>query len=1029
MERAESLPVSGERRLYRFGEFQVDPVRRRLLRDGETIAVTSKAFSLLVVLLERHGQVIEKEELFRRIWPDTYVTEANLTQNISSLRKALGERASDRRFIVTVPGQGYSFVGDVIEVSNDSSGVFPIVRLEEPRPSAPSAAEPQELAQDEARPEAKSEAAPEPESAAVPEVEMAPPRPWRHRVVSALAGVAGLVALVVILVQVLVRSGVPLPGAAKPPSEAVAAASQRPSVAVLGFKDLGGDSKSTWLRVALSEMLSTQLSAGGQARLVSGENVTRARQSLSIPYTASLQPSDLAGLHTILRADLIVAGSYLALDGEKGRKIRLDLQVMKLPEGTTVATLTDVGRETDLFDIVTRVGARLRQALKLEKLSPGQVQAVQALHPTIPEATRLTAEGLARLRAYDPMQARGLLERAVGIEPGSATIHSLLSRTWYDLGDDARSLQEARQARDLSFSLPREERLAIEARFYAAGKQWPQAAEVYRSLWTFFPDDVDHGLQLATCLTNAGRAGEALDILAILRQSPAGQNDPRIDLEEARAAWRIADVATQVRAAESAEAKARRSGEKLALAKALAMQGIVLRDTGKPQEAVSRFREAEQLARAVGHPWTAGMALSNLGATLQALGDLDEAELRHQQSLDIARQLGSALGIASQLFSLAQLHQERGELAEALRLFDESRAVYVEMGDHLMQGRNLASMAWIFLWQGDVVAAQRNAEEAVAETQAVGNRADEARAREVLASILAWQGEVAGAQNQVDASLRLLLGFKRPALATTVLASSADMLARLGDLDMARRRLEQAAAVDRRAGDKRASLLLLGARARLALRAGDVAAARDFGEDLLRRSRQMGARGIEAWALYELGRAQRAAGDLPAARASFQGSLRKSGEVGDALQSAVTRLELARLELSAERPGEAAGLARAVAAWAAPRNLTGLEAQAHAVMAEALLAEGRTAEAVAAAERARHLVRATQDRELALVTAAPLARTEAAAGDLAGGLQDLRAAIAEAERIGFVTIAREARLALGEIEARQGRVDQALHKL
>src|SRR6185436_10290810 len=276
-------------------------------------------------------------------------------------------------------------------------------------------------------------------------------------------------------------------------------------------------------------------------------------------------------------------------------------------------------------------------------------------------------------------QARRLLERAAEIEPGSATIHSLLSRTWYDLGNDARSLQEARLALDLSHSLLREERLAIEARFYAAGKKWPQAAEVYRSLWTFFPDDVDHGLQLATCLINAGRSGEALEILAILRRSPAGKDDPRIDLEEARAAWRLSDVATQIRAAESAEAKARRSGERLALAKALAMQGMALRDTGKPQEAVSRFREAERLARAVGHPWTAGMALSNLGATLQALGDLDEAELRHQQSLDIARQLGSALGIASQLYSLAELHQERGELAEALRLFAEARAVYLEI--------------------------------------------------------------------------------------------------------------------------------------------------------------------------------------------------------------------------------------------------------------------------------------------------------------------------------------------------------------
>jgi DNA-binding winged helix-turn-helix (wHTH) protein len=61
------------------------------------VQVTPKALSLLLVLLERPGEVVEKSELIQKVWPDTYVTEANLTQNISFLRKALGERANDRR--------------------------------------------------------------------------------------------------------------------------------------------------------------------------------------------------------------------------------------------------------------------------------------------------------------------------------------------------------------------------------------------------------------------------------------------------------------------------------------------------------------------------------------------------------------------------------------------------------------------------------------------------------------------------------------------------------------------------------------------------------------------------------------------------------------------------------------------------------------------------------------------------------------------------------------------------------------------
>ncbi|HYU33850.1 MAG TPA: tetratricopeptide repeat protein, partial [Thermoanaerobaculia bacterium] len=830
------LPLPGERRLYEFGEFRVDPVRRRLLRDGEPVAVTSKAFSLLVILLERRGQVVDKEELFRLVWPDTYVTEANLTQNVSSLRKALGERAGDRRYIVTVPGRGYCFAAEVMEVPSDASGAFPIPRLEDLRPVR---AEPAEAL------ETDGESWAAPEASAAPVTPVAPgalPRRLRRPGI-ALLGAAALLALGA-LSLLLVSPG----GLSRPRSQPAApvAANLRPSVAVLGFRNAGNPKtaqETAWLGVALSEMLSTELSAGGQARLIPGENVTQARQSLAIPSTSDLRRPDLAQLrarlHTILGADLVVAGSYVVLDLPGGRRqIRLDLRAMRLPDGTEVAALSEAGGESELFEIVSRAGARLRQALGLEPLSPGQVQAVQALHPAVPEAARLTAEGVARLRAYDPMKARDLLVRAAAIEPGSATIHSFLARAWYDVGDDVRSLQEARRARELSGSLPRQERLAIEARFYAAGKQWLQAAEVYRSLWTFFPDDIDHGLQLSTALINAGQCAEALKVLAALQQLPAGRDDPRIDLEESRAAYRLSDLSTQARAAASAEAKARRLGERLALARALVMQGMALVDMGKPQDAVPRFREAERLARVVGHPWTAGMALSNLGLALQALGEFDEAELRHEQSLAIARQLGAGIGIASQLRALARLHQDRGDLAEALHLLDEAQGAYVGIGDRLMEGTVRAGMAQILLQQGETGAAQRSAEEAVTAAREVGNRGEEARALEALASILTWQGEIAGSRRHLDAALHLLMRSRHPVLAVTTLVASSEVLARQGDMDLARRRIEQAIVVNQRAGDKRASALLFGARSRLALRMGNVAEARTMDEALLLLSRQ-----------------------------------------------------------------------------------------------------------------------------------------------------------------------------------------------
>ena len=1031
------MTESGERRIYQFGEFRVDPVRRRLLRGGEPVAVTSKCFSLLVVLLERHGEIVDKEELFREVWPDTYVTEANLTQNVSSLRKALGERAGDKRYIVTVPGRGYSFVAEVTEVSSDASGIFPIMRLEEvppvrsfPAPVVESVKVKDFNEANEAE-EVEQGLADTTESlgfqAAPVSVEPAKPRRWMRRTVAAL--LAALL-LAVAAAGLLLRRPKTVASPEEPPSAAVpVAAVHRPAVAVLGFRDLAGNPETAWLGVALSEMLSTELSAGGQARLISGENVARARQSLSIPYTENLKSTDLTRLRTLLGADLMVTGAYLALDGGEGRQIRLDLRVIDLPEGKLVATLSEVGKQSDLFEIVSRAGARLRQNLGLHEPSVEQARAVQALHPSNPEAARLDAQGLARLRAYDPVAARGFLERAAEIEPDSAVIHSHLSRAYFDLGNDARSLQEARRALDLSRSLPREDRLAIEARFYAAGKQWAQAVEIYRSLWTFFPDDIDHGLHLAETLINGGRAGEAMEILKTLRQTSAGREDPQIDVELARAARRTADFATEAWAAKAAEEKARKSGERLALARALIFQGDELLVAGQPETAAARFREAERLARAVGHPWTAGMALSNLGSALTALGDLGEADFRHRQSLDIARQLGSGLGIAAQLYTLGVLQQDRGELDESLALLQEALPAYVALGDRLMQGRVFVAMAQVQLRRGDVAAARRSAEEALTAAREVNNRADEARALDVGALVFSWQGDLASSNRYLDAALRILLGIKQPSLATAVLAASADVQARLGDLDLAWRRLEQAAATGKRASDKIASGRLFGARARLALRTGDVAEARSLSETMLIEARKMGARSFENWALYELGRAQLAAGEAMAARASFQSSLRKSTESNDALRTAVTRLELARLELFAGRPGEALKMAHDIAVWSAPRGFSWVEAEALCVVAEALLQEHRTAEAVKIGERIRKLVDTTQDRELILLTTGPLARIDAAAGEAEQAFRDLRLAIAEAERIGHVAAALEVRLALGEIEARERRGDQTLRDL
>jgi len=107
------MPEHDDSVMYQFGGFSVDGVRRRLLREGAPVQVTSKALDTLLYLIEHSGETVTKAELMNAVWHDTAVEENNLTQQISALRRIFGERPNDHRFIVTVPGRGYCFVAEI----------------------------------------------------------------------------------------------------------------------------------------------------------------------------------------------------------------------------------------------------------------------------------------------------------------------------------------------------------------------------------------------------------------------------------------------------------------------------------------------------------------------------------------------------------------------------------------------------------------------------------------------------------------------------------------------------------------------------------------------------------------------------------------------------------------------------------------------------------------------------------------------------------------------------------------------------
>ena len=111
--------------MYQFESFQLEPEERRLTRDGELVSLTPKAFDTLVFLVERAGHLVEKEELMKALWPDSFVEESNLSQYIFTLRKTLGETEDGGQFIETVARKGFRFVPFVTKLHLDPTPAKP----------------------------------------------------------------------------------------------------------------------------------------------------------------------------------------------------------------------------------------------------------------------------------------------------------------------------------------------------------------------------------------------------------------------------------------------------------------------------------------------------------------------------------------------------------------------------------------------------------------------------------------------------------------------------------------------------------------------------------------------------------------------------------------------------------------------------------------------------------------------------------------------------------------------------------------
>jgi len=542
-------------------------------------------------------------------------------------------------------------------------------------------------------------------------------------------------------------------GAAMAGSTGAAPASirARRSVAVLGFKNLSERSEEAWISTALSEMLTTELAAGEQLRAIPGENVAKMKISLSLPDTESYSKETLAKIRDNLSADDVVLGSYVPLGAGQ---IRVDIRLQDTHAGEILAAVSEKGAESQMDDLVGRAGAVLRQRLGVGEISAVEAAVVRATLPQSPAVARLYSEGLQKLRFSDYLGARDLLERAVAAEPKYALGHSALADAWKGLGYDGKAREEAKRAFEMSENLSREDRLSIEGQYHEMTRQWPQAIENYRTLFDFFPDNVDYGLRLASAQTSGGSGENALATVEALRRlsGPAAE-DARIDLAEAAAAASRAEFERQYAAAEKAAKRADSQGARLLAAEARISQCSALRSLGKPKEAIATCEDARQIFAAAGERIGVARALNNIGASLMEQGDSEGAKKAYEAALATDRDIGDKKAQAMVLNNFADVLRDQVDLAGSRKMLEEALRDFREINDKGGVARALDNIGILLVDQGRLEEAKKRYEESLAICRELGNKSLTAYALDMLGDVYFAQGNVSAARKSYEDAL------------------------------------------------------------------------------------------------------------------------------------------------------------------------------------------------------------------------------------------------------------------------------------
>jgi eukaryotic-like serine/threonine-protein kinase len=569
--------------------------------------------------------------------------------------------------------------------------------------------------------------------------------------------------------------------------------SHRRSVAVLGFQNLAGKAEDAWLSTALSEMLTTELAQGDQLRTIPGESVSQMKRSLALPDADSFSQETLSRIRENLGSDEVIVGSYIPLTSGM---IRVDLRLQETKAGEILASVSEKGSASEIDELVSNAGAELRTKLGVSALSDAESASVRATLPSVPQAARLYSEGLKKLRLFDALEARTLLERATALDPNHAPTHSALAEALSNLGYDEKAKLEAKRALDLASSFSREDRLLIDGRYRSLTKDWSGAMNSYRTLWGFFPDRVDYGLLLARAQAANDQPNDAVATIAELRKLSLSKGESAlIDLTESSVAAARSDFKLQQLSAEKAAQLGAAIGANLLVAGALRMESNAWQRMGQPEKSRLALEQAQELYKAAGDRNGAAICLllsgdniynqglfadarkqfeqalpvfreigdqhhtratlERIGNTFYEQGNLHVANDYYHQALKIDLEVGQTSDLASDYGNIANALDGLGDLAGSRKMQEQALAAFEKSSDRRGAAVTLGNLGSLMIEIGDPESARKYFEQAISRMREISFLSGESYPAAGLGDASFMQGDVAGARKQFEEAFRI----------------------------------------------------------------------------------------------------------------------------------------------------------------------------------------------------------------------------------------------------------------------------------